>query len=205
MKEEPSMKRLVILAATTLALCGGSLPASPAPWLRAEDESVLVGKRLRLTMRSGARHSEPVMGTVVAETERTLRMDTGALNNVVVLRNDIANVEISRAPSRKGHGAAIGFLVGAVAGAGLGYALGDDSQGAPFCTFDGCATLGPFGPTRAEGALLLGALFGGLGAGLGALRAPGERWEPMPVGTAQVRASVIPLRGGVGARLSLSF
>ena len=123
---------------------------------------------------------------------------------MIVERSAVSSLERSVAKSRKGHGAVLGLLIGGVTGAAVGLAVGDNSQGSQFCTFGGCATMGPFAPSKPESALLLGALFGLVGAGVGAAVSPGERWQRVP--EQGLRFSLVPAPGGgIGARVSWSF
>jgi RNase P/RNase MRP subunit p29 len=191
---------LAVLAILQLGFVSAVAQAQEAP------PQTLIGQRVRILMAKPSGKSERIEGNVVAEDERTLKLERPGSDSppVTVERSIVSSVERSVAKSRKGHGAAIGFLIGALTGAAVGYAAGDDSQGAPFCTFDGCATLGPFAPSKPASALLLGAVFGLAGAGIGAAASPGERWQRVP--KEGVRLSLVPVAGGgVGARLSLSF
>jgi RNase P/RNase MRP subunit p29 len=166
----------------------------------------LIGQRVRIMMAKASGKTERIVGKVVAEDERTVILERSESEDprVTLDRSAVTSVERSVAKSRKGRGAAIGFLIGAAAGAAVGYAAGDNGQGAPFCTFDGCATLGPFAPSKPESALLLGAVFGAIGAGVGAAVSPGERWQRVP--DEGVHLSLTPVAGGgVGVRVSFSF
>ena len=166
----------------------------------------LIGQRVRILMAKPSGKTERLVGNVVAEDERTLKLERPGSESppVIVQRSSLKSVERSVAKSRKGHGAVLGLVIGGMTGAAVGFAAGDNSQGSRFCTFDGCATLGPFGPSKPESALLLGALFGLVGAGVGAAVSPGERWQRAP--EEGLHFSLGPAAGGgIGARVSWSF
>jgi uncharacterized membrane protein len=192
--------RLAALAILQVGFFSTAVLAEEAP------AQTLIGQRVRIMMAKPSGKTERIVGNVVAEDERVLKLGQPGSESppVTVDRSAVTSVEHSVAKSRKSRGATIGFLIGAAAGAAVGYAAGDNSQGAPFCTFDGCATLGPFAPSKPESALLLGAVFGAIGAGVGAAVSPGERWQRVPA--EGLRFSLAPAAGGgIGARVSLSL
>ena len=196
------MKRARLAALTILqvGLFATVTDAQDAP------PQTLIGQRVRVLMASPSGRTERIVGNVVKENERTLILERSGSKDppVTVERSTVTGVERSVAKSRRGHGATLGLLIGVVAGAAVGYAAGDDSKGVPFCTFDGCATLGPFVPSKADTAVLLGATFGLVGAGVGAALSPGERWHRVP--DEGIHFGLTPVAGGgLGARLSLSF
>jgi hypothetical protein len=152
-----------------------------------------VGTRLRVTRANG----KSITGQLAALDEQnfTLRDASGDSKQVVVSREDIQRIEISRAPSRKGHGAIIGLLSGAVSGALLGLGAGQDHcSNAEFVCF---------GIDRGTAAAGFGVLLGALGAGIGAAAAPGEKWET--VGSAHVNVSVLPVHRGARIAVAVRF
>lgn len=105
----------------------------------------------------------------------------------------ITSIERRLRPGRKTRGLAIGLLTGVAAGAAIGYAGGQDCQPGAFLCFSR-------GSTAAGGAIALGLV----GAAVGALVAPGEKWETTT--TERLRLDVGPApAGGVGARLTVRF
>jgi hypothetical protein len=111
---------------------------------------------------------------------------------------DLQRLEVAR--GRHGHvlqGAAIGFLPGFIFGAYAGNALGCDDQG-PNCTDVGAA-------------LGVGALLGGITAvagGLVGLAVRSDRWQELPLSSTRstrLGAALTPVRGGLGARVVVSF
>lgn len=165
----------------------------------AEDAALEPNARVRVTELAGRR----LVGRLVDANEGSL---TVAVPNktVVVPRQALAKLEVSRRPSRKGRGAMIGLLVGAASGAIVGYTSESEGYTQPFCSFlPPCESGGEHFDHRPSGAIAYGALFGALGAGIGAAAAPGERWET--VGAGRLRAQVSPARGGAGLTLALSF
>lgn len=173
----------------------------PNSGLGAEDV-LAPGERLRITAPLHPRHQ--FVGTLIAEDADSLRLEVG--KEVITLpRQSVTKLEISRARSRKTRGAHIGLLAGAVSGAALGYAIGEDSsQSVPFCTFGGCATLGPFWPNRPTSAIIVGIFFGAVGAGVGALVSPREKWESVPSRRVRLRLAPTPGRG-VAAQVTIGF
>ena len=144
-----------------------------------------------------------LVGRLVAANDGSL---TVALDNktVVVPRQALTRLEVSRRPGRKARGAGIGFLVGAASGALLGYSEGRRGYALPVCSFlPPCDSFGHEYDYRANDAISYGLLLGALGAGFGAAVAPGERWEA--VGTDRVRVHVSPARRGAGLMVALSF
>jgi hypothetical protein len=166
----------------------------------------LIGWRVPILTTSASGRTERVVGTLVAEDERTLILGRPGSKGepVTIERSTVTSFERSVAGSRRNHGAALGLLIGGAAGALLGYASGDDNQeGAPFCTFGGCGQLGPFVPSRAEATVILGMACGAIGAGVGAVVAHGEQWQRIPDAGLQVGVARVA-GGGIGVRLSFS-
>ena len=105
----------------------------------------------------------------------------------------ITSIERRLRPGRKRRGLAIGLLAGIAVGAAVGYAGGEDCNPGGLVCFDR-------GTTSAMGAAAIG-LFG---MAVGALVAPGEKWEATTAERLRLEAG--PARaGGVGARLAVRF
>jgi hypothetical protein len=105
----------------------------------------------------------------------------------------ITSIERRLRPGRKIRGLVIGLLAGVAAGAAIGYAGGDDCNAGDLVCFDR-------GTTSAMGATGLGLV----GLAVGALVAPGEKWEATT--TERLRVDIGPApAGGVGARLTVRF
>ncbi len=174
----PGMRKRVIAALALLAspLLAGNVLADELPPLA-------LGKRLRLTT------DHRLVGRLVAQDDQSLTLQVREDRApVVVPRTRVTRVEESLRPGRKGHGALMGAAVGAGAAAILGVAAGEDCSGDKWLCFSGSAIL--FAP--------LGALIGGLAA-------PGERWGLVSSGH-QIGVSMVPIRGrGIGASISVNF
>ncbi len=138
--------------------------------LQAQDlASLRHGERIRI-------HATPpapgqIIGTLTATEPAHLTIRTAA-GSVTVPRQHIQTVERSMRRSRRRTGALIGGCVGVAAAAIL--ALTDEQE--PFLFSDSP-------PLATRGELFLGGtlVFAPIGAGLGALLAPGERWVAVSV------------------------
>lgn len=182
------MTRLHLGIALFVSTAALSLPVhltAQAPGVRAGDDV-----RIR---------SESVAGrfTVsdVTESTLTLRDSDGAI--VLVPAGSVTRLAVHRGPRSRGRGAlrglGIGFAAGAVGGALLGLADGDDSGGIINFTAEEKALMG---------ATVFGVTGGLLGAAIGAA-APGQLWEKVPfAGTASVGAT---RDGGMAIGYSLRF
>ena len=151
---------LVGLSVCTVLQAGAAAAAQDTPaW----------GSRIRVTVVDpGKGSTKRLTGTVVASGDTTLTVQTNKSKPPLVIpRANIAGLETSVQPSRKGRGALIGLGVGAFMGAMMGFASGDDPDGLISFTAEAKAGMG---------AIVLGPL----GAIIGALAAPGERWEAVP-------------------------
>jgi hypothetical protein len=167
----------------------GSLPAA--------------GSRVRLRVAG----SGSIVGTLSAADDAYLTVvRPGEDRARVVARGDVARLERSVRPSRKGRGALIGLAVGFGAGFTFTAAFGNCSETGGFqhCTGTALAVYGA----------VTGAAAGAAGAGIGALVAPGERWAEaaLPAAPAGPGARngavwrVVPLAGARrGALLSVSW
>ena len=167
-----------------------------------------VGARVRASVTEGSPNAGAAHSTLtgrllaVSETDLTIETSPGR-PAVVVPRHQVAGLEQSLRPSRRKQGALIGLAVGAAAGLVLVAADHNDSScPRPEEDFLGlCRGLQEAfsGPEYyAAGALLLGAA----GAGIGALVAPGEKWET--VTGDRMRVAVGPASGG-GVRFVASL
>jgi hypothetical protein len=148
------------------------------------------------------------VGRLVASDDLTLRIEKGRSegkpSTITVPRESVTRFEASRAPSRKGKGALIGILIGAGASVAVGLAAGDDCSNSPpgddlFSRLDRNLCF-----DSKETGLMTAILAVPVGALIGALAAPGEKWETVDV--TRVRVGVAPTRGrGLEVRLALSF
>lgn len=187
---------------TAAGLAGLLTGLTPARVVRAADDSSLPGLDSRVRVTASASRSGPLTGTLTGIDEKSLAvLPEGRSEAVVLERQDIRRVEWSVRPSRKKKGALLGLGIGF--GAGLvGTFLLCDAYGT------GC----PAGEGAVFGTFY-GSLLGAVGAGVGALVAPGERWtevaldrlgpgdglkQPRP----RVHLSVVPM---VGARRGLAI
>src|SRR5450755_1368376 len=125
-------------------------------------QSLTPGMRVRILAPELSPHK--VIGTVQRVSEDSVTLDVPGRNELVsVLREKIARLDVSEGPRSRGVDVAIGGVIGAGIGAG-GCAAGNGSgQGHIVSTgavAGVCALLG-----------------GGLGALIGAVIPPGERWK----------------------------
>jgi hypothetical protein len=130
-----------------------------------------VGSRIRVS--SVALESTPLVGTLAAVSPASLTVvpQDGREPHVVALQ-DIYRLERSVKPSRKSHGALIGFVVGLAAMFGRAVINGG-------CN-DGCD-----GEDAVEAALVAAST-----GAVGALVSPGERWADVPTGDGQSRTTM---------------
>jgi hypothetical protein len=143
-------------------LCVASTAASAADGDAPLLQSLAPGMRVRILAPEVSPHK--VIGTVQRVSEDSVTLDVPGRNEPVsVLREKIARLDVSEGPRSRGVNAAIGGVIGAGIGAG-GCAAGDGGgQGKIVSTgavAGFCALLG-----------------GGLGALIGAVIPPGERWK----------------------------
>jgi hypothetical protein len=178
-----------------------------------------VPPRVRLSVPGVS--ERPIIGRLVGADESMLRIETGggrgsgpsAPSTMSVPRSAVTRLELSRRASRKTLGAWLGALVGGGAAAVLvagreesiaslascvpppGWGL--VGQGRPYYCSD--ASVSQSGPSNWTALLAVPA-----GAALGALVAPGEKWETRD--PASVRVEVQPMAGRApGLRLVVSF
>lgn len=143
----------------------------------------------RVDAGSRVRIAAPVFGgkkqiaTVVSVTGDTLVLRQGASTNYrSIAKSDITGLEVSRGTyTRKGKGALWGLLIGAGAGAAVGYATYQKPK-----PCEGFSCIGViFGPSSRSFNTGMGASIGGLlGAAVGALVGMSARdsWVPATVG-----------------------
>jgi hypothetical protein len=193
------MRRSILLMILAMALGAAAAPAQDIP----------PHARLRIRTNQG----KTISGTLTSLDDRSVTL--AGPDGSGVRRADIQMVEVSRKPSRKGRGAAIGFFVGAAGGALWGV-LGSP----PPCGPQDAYTLGdPLVPSCGSfispgvAAAMLGFTLGALGAGIGAGTAHGEIWEPVSLpgqgdslprpASGQLHLTVAPSKGR-GLRIAAS-
>ena len=173
------------------------LPHIPIGSLADEGPPPTVGARVRVTAPSVSRdffrdEGRRIVGTLVSLTDETLTVQVrGHDDAAAVPLSSVQRFEISRSRSRKSRGLLIGFLVGTAIGV-VGAAANGGSSACDSTSVSGCD-------------LLLSTIIVGLpGAIIGAIAAPGERWEESSIG--RVGLIIAPRRDhGVSAAISLSF
>jgi hypothetical protein len=178
---------IVLLAAATAARASND----PAP------AGLAAGQKARLTPAGTGQGRFTGIVVEVQPDALLVRRKADAPPERVLL-GGLSRLEVAR--GRRGHfpqGALIGFVPGFLLGAYAGQVLGCDDQG-PDCTAADSA---------AAGGLMLGGLTG-LAGGLVGLAIRTDKWARVPIpgsGQARLGAVVVPVRGGVAARLALSF
>ncbi|HEX8724859.1 MAG TPA: hypothetical protein VF737_05660 [Gemmatimonadaceae bacterium] len=174
--------RLPTLVLATLSLVAPAAVAAQAPIVLTPDT------RIRYAV---APDTPAVVANVVAQRGDTLWVrpvrgaDTLALGLSRLARLDVSHGKETHAL----HHAGVGFLIGAVGGGVLGYAGGSDCSSSDWICF-----------SRGETAVFSAALFGAVGAGVGAIVGwvnPSERWEPVAL-PHDARLTFRP--GGAGGR-----
>lgn len=172
------------------------------------DEVPAPGSSPRVRVTAPTVSGKRLVGTLLRMDEETLTLGAQKGQGVIeVPRSAITRMEVSRRSSRKGKGAGIGALVGLGAAVAIGFATGDD-----------CDSLPEPGPGwsglverlnrnlcmgKGETAAIVSILTVPAGALIGLGAAPGERWAATTPDRLSV--AVRPVRGGVGAALSLRF
>jgi len=125
------------------------------------------GDRIRVEARG---IKGEIVGSLLALDSDQLRLIAQKdSDSLVVQRPDIVALARSAGRHSRGHGAAIGALIGFAVGGVLGLAGGDD----PSSNF--------FAMTAGEKALAGGVAGGLVGALVGALVKPAEKWEKLPL------------------------
>jgi hypothetical protein len=160
-KNIPSPNISLCSALLPLCLVGTIASAADADLLL---QSLTPGMRVRILAPEVSPHK--VIGTVQRVSEDSVTLDVPGRNEPVsVLREKIARLDVSEGPRSRGVDAAIGGVIGAGIGAG-GCALGNGSGQNDVVRISTGAVAG------------VCAVFGaGLGALIGAVIPPGERWK----------------------------
>jgi hypothetical protein len=155
-----------------------------------EPARLALGTRLRVTA------DQVLVGRLVAQDEKTLTlMINHGKDRAVVPRELIITLERSLRPSQKGTGAVAGAAIGALSAALFGLMAGGDC---PTHSID-IICIPPYGVALVSSIVLVP-----LGTLIGALAAPGERWEV--VSGHRLALRVAPTRGGgMTASVSLRF
>jgi hypothetical protein len=147
-------------------LCGTlvSVPAAVAQQVAPPDNARL---RLTLTPKANAPPGH-VIGWLDSFDQSTISMRDHRGHISTTDRAKVTKVEQSQGRHSRWRRVGIGFAVGMAGGALIGLGSGED-----------CANSGGFGgPCFSPGATaaMLGMFFGGIGAAVGAVLPPGERW-----------------------------
>jgi hypothetical protein len=178
------------LAAFWVALALGAIPLGAGANDSGESRT---GQRVRVTQASSG---ERVVGRLLQQTDQVLVLEKGSPGKgdpVRIQRSDVAHFEVSVRPGRKRMGAGIGALAGVLAAVAIGASEGG-----------GCAPDAWICFSETETAGLVGVLTIPAGALIGALVAPGEKWETESPSRLAVGVAPAP-GGGVAARVALSF
>jgi hypothetical protein len=180
---------VVVLVTGLVEVCGASPSAEG-------DKPTTEGPRVRVTAPGFA--NKPIVGTLITiDAKKVTVKRATASETVAIPRDAIAQLQISLKASGKRRGAAIGALAGAGVGAAIGLALGEDC-GAP----DAYLICYSRGATAA--ALGLSGL--AIGSALGAVVAPGEKWEAEDAERLKARLTpVLGPRGRIGLVVALRF
>ena len=166
----------------------GILSLAAAVALANDAVQLASGARVRVTVRTG---DSQQVGTVLALDDKNLTLQVpGQADTTVLRRNDITNVAVSAGRRSRGKNALIGTAMGAGVGALLGFANGSDPRSA-FIRL-----------TAGEKALILAVVLAPVGALIGAVVRPAERWRELPPD--RIRLSLVPVSGR-GAAVSLAF
>ena len=168
---------MTVYAIALMTPVPGLSQMSPAQGARAVD----AGSRVRIAAPVFGRNKR--VATVVSVTGDSLVLRQGASTTYQsIAKSDITGLEVSRGTyTRKGKGALWGLLIGAGAGAALGYVTYQEPKPCQdfSCSWD------IFGPSSKGNSAAWGAAAGGLlGAAVGALVGLSARdsWVPATVG-----------------------
>ena len=144
-------------------------------------DAVKLGSRVRATYvdRSLDRPlTKSKTGELIAVSAESITLRASESSAPAILpRQDVTQLELSLARSRKGTGALLGLGVGAVTGALIGFSSGDDPPGFISFTAEGKAALMAF-------------MLAPIGALIGLIGAQGEQWAPISVEQVQLKAGV---------------
>ena len=144
------------------------------------------GDRVRITTRGQESHTVGLLLSIDTEQLRVHLQHRP--DSAVVHRPDIVQLERSAGRHSRGHDAALGAGIGLVAGGLTGLALGDDPPG-------------EMSFTAGDKAVVLGGALAILGALIGLIPTPAERWEEIPLDAIPASASRV---GGSGAGIGFT-
>jgi hypothetical protein len=146
-----------------------------------------------------AKPGTTLQGALRSLDEKTLILERPRQSPMLVPRAAISRLDVRRRESKKG----LGFAVGLVGGAAIGYAIGAATSG-PGCEGGetGLEHLCSLDDLGKPVGLILG---GAAGAVLGLVAAPGAKWE-RDVTLGRVRVGIAPRRHrGIGLSLSVAL
>lgn len=180
-------ERMKLLAFATLTLLAPPLLAQ-TPSAK-EPASLALGSRLRVLA------DQEFVGRLIAQDEKSLTLEIKRRRaRAVIPRSAIIRVERSLHTSKKGTGAATGALVGGLSAVVLGLLAGADCSG-----HGGYLCISSTGVAVITGMALVP-----LGAAIGAVVSPSERWEPISV--SRFAVSLAPVRShGISVSATLRF
>jgi len=158
------------------------------------------GERVRLRLLDGA--SAPgggrkLRGTIGSASPETIELfpPGGSTAPITLKLSQVAKLEVVRGKrTRWREGAAIGFVPGALFGGGAAYVLSCDADPPESCSAG----------SALAGALIVGAGTAGVGALIG-LAIKTDRWIEVPTRKPQLRLSLVPVRSGLRASLSVRY
>jgi|GEM_PF-2380968 len=183
----------LLLAVATAAFAADPPSLEPGAWVRATVVDTTGGKE----------KSRDVTGTVVSLDSTTITIDgtyadssteisSSTDSTIEIPRDNITSLETRVQKSKKGKGALIGLGAGVALGVMSGLASGDDS---PDQLISWSA-----GTKAAVG----GVFWGLLGALIGSLASPGDKWQEIPENKVQLSFGLAPA-GQTGIFLTRRF
>jgi len=188
-------------AVTTLLVLSLTVPcaaADPEATGPASDAALADGARVRLKLSRGVRDlPNPVVGRIASIDGETITVSLNSLQRVTVPARAVERVEVSAGRHSRGRGAAVGFGVGALAGA-LFFGLAS----APGCREEFPSSPGGCTVTVTTIGAVLVAVPGAL---IGVMVPPGERWKTVSRERLRVTAQPILRKDGAGIGLAVSF
>jgi hypothetical protein len=155
-----------------LVVLASVVPVQAEAVLAAVGEST--GPPIRVRVTAPAVEAGRIVGHIVAVDERNVTIRAEGGETRVLPADAVTRIEVRRKTGGKGKALRIGALTGLAVGAAVGFAAGDDC-GAPDAPSIVCIPRG----ASALGLGLVGCL---AGVGVGAIAAPGERWEVVDYG-----------------------
>jgi hypothetical protein len=171
-------------------------------WLWAAGVSAQVGLEPGTRVRVFDSHRWIVGRIGSANDDAITLLEKPDSDPLVLPRSQVTRLEVSRRPSRRKKGALIGAAVGAAAGIAIVALDGGGSCPQPQEDFLGLCRSPKNEFSGPQYYAFAAALLGAAGAGVGALVAPGEKWEA--VTDQRLHLSVGPARGG-GVRFAASL